>query len=43
MAKKSIAIHWGTFKLTTEPLDEPAKRLRNELKKNKLNRQSLFL
>lgn len=27
-AKKSIGIHWGTFILTDEPLDEPPKRLR---------------
>jgi len=26
-SKKSIAIHWGTFVLTDEPLDEPPKRL----------------
>lgn len=27
-AKKSIAVHWGTFVLTDEPLDEPPVRLR---------------
>lgn len=27
-ARRSIAIHWGTFELTDEPLDEPPERLR---------------
>jgi N-acyl-phosphatidylethanolamine-hydrolysing phospholipase D len=26
-AKKSMAIHWGTFILTDEPLDEPPRKL----------------
>ncbi len=27
-ARRLVAMHWGTFKLTDEPLDEPPKRLR---------------
>jgi len=26
-SKKSVAVHWGTFILTDEPLDEPPQRL----------------
>jgi N-acyl-phosphatidylethanolamine-hydrolysing phospholipase D len=33
-AKYAVAIHWGTFKLTTEPMDEPTVRLRQSLTKN---------
>jgi N-acyl-phosphatidylethanolamine-hydrolysing phospholipase D len=29
--KKSLGIHWGTFTLTDEPLDEPPRRLIQEL------------
>ena len=32
-SKKSVAIHWGTFVLTDEPLDEPPERLKTALKK----------
>ena len=32
-AKYAIGIHWGTFKLTLEPMDEPPRRLENALKK----------
>jgi L-ascorbate metabolism protein UlaG (beta-lactamase superfamily) len=32
-AKYALAIHWGTFKLTTEPMDEPKVRLRQSLTK----------
>ena len=32
-AKKSIGMHWGTFKLTQEPLDEPPILLASEAKK----------
>ena len=31
-AKYAIGIHWGTFKLTLEPMDEPPNRLKNALK-----------
>jgi len=27
-SRKSVAMHWGTFVLTDEPLDEPPGRLR---------------
>ena len=30
-ARQSIAMHWGTFVLTDEPLDEPPHRLRAAL------------
>jgi L-ascorbate metabolism protein UlaG (beta-lactamase superfamily) len=30
-ARAAIGIHWGTFKLTDEPRDEPAQRLAAEL------------
>ncbi len=30
-SKQSIAMHWGTFKLTGEPMDEPPKLLKKEL------------
>jgi L-ascorbate metabolism protein UlaG (beta-lactamase superfamily) len=29
-ARSFVAMHWGTFKLTDEPLDEPPRRLRRE-------------
>ncbi len=31
-SNKSVAMHWGTFMLTDEPLDEPPKRLRQAMK-----------
>lgn len=30
-SRRSVAIHWGTFELTDEPLDEPPQRLRRAL------------
>lgn len=30
-AKRSVAMHWGTFPLTDEPMDEPPRRLRRAL------------
>jgi len=35
-ARRSIAIHWGTFVLTDEPLDEPPRRLREALQRDGL-------
>jgi len=35
-ANKSVAIHWGTFILTDEPLDEPPKRLAGALQENQI-------
>jgi N-acyl-phosphatidylethanolamine-hydrolysing phospholipase D len=26
-SRRSLAMHWGTFRLTLEPLDEPPQRL----------------
>ncbi len=36
-AKQAVSIHWGTFKLTTELLDEPPKRLLAEIKRRGIN------
>ena len=36
-SKKSIAMHWGTFQLSDEPMDEPPKLLKKlYLEKNLL-------
>jgi N-acyl-phosphatidylethanolamine-hydrolysing phospholipase D len=35
-ARKSVAIHWGTFILTDEPLDEPPQRLKKALQEQNL-------
>ena len=35
-SKKSMAIHWGTFILTDEPLDEPPKKLAAALRENQI-------
>jgi L-ascorbate metabolism protein UlaG (beta-lactamase superfamily) len=35
-ARTLVAMHWGTFKLTDEPLDEPPQRLDAEWKRRAL-------
>jgi len=36
-ARQSVAMHWGTFVLTDEPIDEPPRRLRQALEKQGLS------
>jgi len=40
-ARRLVAMHWGTFKLTDEPLDEPPRRLRAEWRRRNLPEQAL--
>ena len=40
-ARTFVAMHWGTFKLTDEPLDEPPRRLREEWARRALPEQAL--
>jgi L-ascorbate metabolism protein UlaG (beta-lactamase superfamily) len=35
-ARNFVAMHWGTFKLTDEPLDEPPARLADEWRRRAL-------
>ena len=35
-SKNSVAMHWGTFQLTDEPMDEPPKLLKSLSSKNNL-------
>ena len=37
-SKKSIAMHWGTFQLTDEPMDEPIKLLQELTNKLKISK-----
>ena len=41
--KKMLAIHWGTFKQTDEPLEEPPKKLRDEIEKRHLQQENFLL
>ncbi len=41
--QKSVAIHWGTFILTDEPLDEPPKRLASALQKNQIPQEDFLV
>lgn len=38
-----LAIHWGTFKLADDPLDEPPKVLLEELQKQKLKKEHFWV
>ena len=42
-AKKSLGIHWGTFELTDEPLDEPPRALARGRKKAGVSEDDFFL
>jgi len=42
-ARHFLAMHWGTFKLTDEPLDEPPQRLVSEWDRRKLPRERLHI
>jgi N-acyl-phosphatidylethanolamine-hydrolysing phospholipase D len=42
-AKRSVAMHWGTFVLTDEPLDEPPKELVKHLEKAQLQPEDFFV
>ena len=37
-SKKSIAMHWGTFQLTDEPMEEPIKLLQELTKQFKISK-----
>ena len=42
-ARRFLAMHWGTFKLTDEPLDEPPQRLDAEWKRRALPPEPLHV
>jgi L-ascorbate metabolism protein UlaG (beta-lactamase superfamily) len=42
-SKKSIAMHWGTFILTDEPLDEPPRRLKAAIKNEELSDEEFLV
>ena len=42
-SRYSVAIHWGTFILTDEPVDEPPQRLKKALKKIGIPNERFFL
>lgn len=42
-SKRSVAIHWGTFMLTDESLNEPPQRLRKALTENGLQKEEFLI
>ena len=42
-SRTSVAIHWGTFILTDEPLDEPPQRLESALEERGLPREAFLV
>ena len=42
-ARRLVAMHWGTFKLTDEPLDEPPRLLRADWQRRKLPPEALAI
>ena len=36
-AEKSLAVQWGTFRLTAEPIDDPPEKLKEALAKKKID------
>ncbi len=41
--KKSVAVHWGTFILTDEPLDEPPQRLKKTIKERGIRKDEFLV
>ena len=39
-SKQSVAVHWGTFQLTGEPLLEPPQKLAAALAENQLSKEA---
>lgn len=42
-ARRLVAMHWGTFKLTDEPLDEPPRRLVTDWERRHLPKETLSI